>query len=229
MSLEVFDDGPALAAGAAARIAGWLGDTDPGRVSLGLAGGSTPAAAYLRLRETPTEWGRIDIWLSDERWVPLDHPDSNGRMAAETLCDLVPARFHRPRFAPWLEPRDAAAHYEATLRSIHPDGHEPDLILLGMGDDGHTASLFPGSDALHVERRWFVDNWVEHLDTWRLTATFPLLHRARRLVFLVAGAAKATTLARVFAGEPLPATLAASGGGNVEWLVDRDAASLLGR
>ena len=228
-AIEVFPDPTALAAGAAELIAGKLHDAPGPRVSLGLAGGSSPAAAYRNLRGLRSHWDRVDAWLADERWVPLNDEDSNGRMAAEALFDHVNATFHRPRWAPWLEPDESAAHYEAVLRSIHPAGHPPDLVLLGLGDDGHTASLFPGTAALEVDRRWFVANFVEHLDKWRLTATFPFLNSSREIFFLVEGEKKAERVAEIMNGEPHPATVLAHGPSQVTWLLDEGAAHLLSR
>ncbi|HKX74567.1 MAG TPA: 6-phosphogluconolactonase [Acidimicrobiia bacterium] len=227
MNIEVFANSEELAEAAAQKIAAVMRDAPGPRVSLGLAGGSTPAATYQQLRGLPARWERVDAWLADERWVPHDHQQSNGRMAAATLFDHVDATLHRPRWAPWLEPEESAAHYEATLRSLHPQDHQPDLVLLGIGGDGHTASLFPSTAALHVERRWYVANHVTHLDTWRLTATVPFLHQARLVYFLVAGADKAETLAAIAAGEDFPATIVAAGAKEVTWLVDEAAASKL--
>ena len=227
MNVEVFADAEALAIGAAERIASVLGDAPGERVSLGLAGGSTPAATYRQLRDIPARWDRVDAWLADERWVPHNHFDSNGQMAAGLLLDHVDARFHRPRWAPWLEPAESAAHYEATLRSLHQPHVGPDLVLLGIGTDGHTASLFPGTRALAEERRWFVANDVPNLGTTRLTCTLPYLHRAHRVFFLVAGSEKADVMARIAAGEELPATLVSKIVPDATWLIDRPAASKL--
>jgi len=229
VAVERFADPAALAVGAAEMIAARLRDAPGPRVSLGLAGGASPAATYRNIRGLPCHWDRVDVWLVDERWVPLDHEDSNGRMAAEALFDHVNARFHRPRWAPWLESEESAAHYEAILRSIHPADHPPDLVLLGLGDDGHTASLFPDTAALKADWRWFVANFVEKLDTWRLTATNPFLHRAREIFFLVEGEEKAERLAEIMNGEPYPATLVAEGPPEVTWLLDQAAARLLSR
>lgn len=225
MNVEVFADAVALAIGAAERIAGVLDDAPGERVSLGLAGGSTPAATYRQLRDMPTPWDRVDAWLADERWVPHNHSDSNGQMAAGLLLDHVDARFHRPRWAPWLEPAESAAHYEATLRSLHQPDIGPDLVLLGIGTDGHTASLFPGTRALGEERRWYVANDVPHLETTRLTCTLPFLHRAQRVFFLVAGSEKADVMSRVAAGDELPATLVMKIVPDTTWLIDRPAAT----
>ena len=227
MNFDVFADAEALAIGAAERIAAVLRDAPGERVSLGLAGGSTPAATYRQLRALPAPWERVDAWLADERWVPHNHSDSNGLMAAGLLLDHVNARFHRPRWAPWLEPAESAAHYEATLRSLHQPGVGPDLVLLGIGTDGHTASLFPGTKALADERRWYVANDVPHLETTRLTCTLPLLHRAQRVFFMVAGTDKADVMARIAAGDELPATLVTKIVPDTVWLIDRLAASKL--
>ncbi|MGH8874606.1 MAG: 6-phosphogluconolactonase [Acidimicrobiia bacterium] len=227
MRVTVFPDPGALAAGAAEVVAELL--LPPGPVTFGVAGGTTPQATYRHLRDARVEWERVDAWLSDERWVPLDHPDSNGRMAEEALLGHVPARFHRPRWAPWLTADRSAAQYEHDLLEILVrDGRpRPDLVLLGMGDDGHTASLFPGTEALEVRDRWFVANWAPAQGAWRLSATYPLLHAARHLVVLVSGEGKAEALARVLEGDgdPLPARRVMDGSAEVLWLVDEAAAA----
>ena len=225
--VQVFDDPAALAMGAAELIAARLHDASGERVSLGLAGGSSPAPTYRNMRGLQCRWERVDVWLADERWVPLTHEDSNGRMAAEALFDHVNATFHRPRWAPWLEPEESAAHYEAVLRSIHPTNRPPDLVLVGLGDDGHTASLFPDTAALKAGRRWFVANFVDKLDTWRLTATYPFLHTAREIFFMVEGEQKAERVAEIMAGVEYPATVVAGGPPAVTWLLDEAAARLL--
>lgn len=224
MDLVVYDTPEQVAVGAAKRIAGLLAESD-GRFSLGLAGGSTPVTTYQALRGRATGWDRVDAWLSDERWVPHNHERSNGRMADETLMSHVPARFERPRWSELLEPADAAAHYEAKLRSIH-DGRRPELILLGMGDDGHTASLFPASAALTEEHRWYVANEIPETGEPRLTATYPLLWQARRLMVITAGEHKAAALRDSFDGAT-PAGRISEGDAQVEWHVDTRAASLL--
>jgi 6-phosphogluconolactonase len=226
MRVMVYADPAALAEGASEQIARLLREAPGPRVSLGLAGGSTPTATYRQLRGLPAQWGRVDAWLADERWVPKDTADNNGHMVAETLLNHVDAHFSRPRWAPWLEPVDAAAHYEADLRSIHDD-RRPDLILLGVGTDGHTASLFPQSDALAPTRRWYVST-LEPAGAPRLSATLTLLHRARRLIMLVAGEAKAQVVAQVLEEEAdLPARRVLDGESEVTWLLDQAAASQL--
>jgi 6-phosphogluconolactonase len=227
MPTITFDDADALARQGADYLAQQITDSPGPRVTVGLAGGSTPAAVYLELRKREVDWSRVDFWLSDERWVPWHHSDSNGKMAYENLTRGLGARFLRPRWAPWLEPVDSAVYYEAELRDLHPADHAPDLILLGMGEDGHTASLFPDTKALAVEDRWFVGNEVPQMQTWRLTATIPFLHRARRLVFLIAGAGKAEAVGRVARGDDLPTTRVANGPAPATFLLDRAAAAQL--
>jgi 6-phosphogluconolactonase len=194
MDVEIFEDPGQLASAAADFIAEVLEGTE-GPCDIGLAGGSTPQATYAELRTRRIDWASVDIWLSDERWVPRDSDDSNGHQAAMALVDHIPrAGFLRPRFSAHLEPDDSAAFYEAQLRSVVWD--RPRLVLLGMGTDGHTASLFPGTSALNTETgRWFVANHVPQLNTWRLTVTPHLLDVAERIVVLVAGSAKAEVLA----------------------------------
>ena len=210
--------------GAAGRVAGLISSAGD-RLSIGMAGGSAAEAAYRALRGRASGWDRVEAWLSDERWVPPDHERSNGQMVADTLLDHVGARFTRPRWSEYLEPNDVSAHYEAHLRSLHGSS-PPDLIILGMGSDGHTASLFPGTAALAEERRWFVANEVPSLDEMRLTATYPLLWSARLTVVVAYGEEKAEALQTAFDGEN-PAGRLGEGQGVVEWYVDRGAASLL--
>lgn len=224
MELVVHDTAEETYLGAAHRIAELIGDAGD-RFSLGLAGGSTPKATYESLRGRATGWDKVDAWMSDERWVPRDDERSNGRMAAETLMGHVPARFIRPRWSEFMTPADSAAHYEAALRSIH-DGRHPDLILLGMGDDGHTASLFPGSVALDEDIRWFVANRIPESGEARLTATYPLLWSSARILVIVTGEHKAPALRDSFDGTT-PAGRIHEGKAEVEWHVDRPAASLL--
>lgn len=224
MELVVHETPKAAAVAAAQRIADEIQASGTG-FTLGLAGGSTPAATYEVLRHQKVEWGGVDAWLSDERWVPPDHPRSNGRMAAEILMDHVEARFHRPGWSELIEPDDSAALYESAVRTVLED-RRPDLVLLGIGDDGHTASLFPGTPALDERKRWIVANRVpQHRET-RVTATYPMLWAARLLMVLVVGDNKAEALKNSLAGET-PAGKLDEGDAEVEWHVDTAAASLL--
>lgn len=226
MELVVYDSEEATTAGAARRIAELIGEAN-GRFTLGLAGGATAFETYTALRSMDVEWGGVEAWLSDERWVPHDHERSNGREAAERLMDHVDAAaYHRPRWSENLEAADSAAHYEAQLRSMHADS-KPDLILLGMGEDAHTASLFPGSAALDERERWFVANAIPETGEMRLTSTYPLLWSARRLLVVTSGEQKAPALRDSFENGDTPIGHIGDGDAEVEWHVDRAAASLL--
>jgi 6-phosphogluconolactonase len=218
----------AHAATAAGLVAAIIAGAPGPRATVGLAGGSTPRATYREMRGLAIAWDRVDLWLSDERWVPPDHEESNGLMAAETLGPAV--TLHRPRWSELLTAADAAAFYEAELRHLIPDGRA-DLVVLGMGTDGHTASLFPGTEALTETSRRFVANWVPQMETWRLTVTPIMITAARAVVVLVAGESKADALAEVLecpAGTH-PIELLAAAEGEVTWVVDRPAASRLHR
>jgi 6-phosphogluconolactonase len=211
-----------------------------GRFTLALSGGSTPRRLYALLADPAAPfrarvpWAQTDVFFGDERPVPPDHPDSNYRMAREALLAHVPvASVHRIRG----EDPAAAEAYEGELRAffaVPPGGAPPrlDLVLLGLGPDGHTASLFPGSEALDETVRWVRSPVVARLGTRRTTLTLPVLDRARAVLFLVAGADKAPALAQVLApapgAAPLPAARVRPDGGTVSWLVDRAAASGLG-
>ncbi len=222
-------------------------ETD-GRFAVALAGGSTPKAAYVLLASdeyaTGVDWSRVQVFWGDERCVPPDHPDSNYRMAREAWLDQVslPAEnVHRIRGE--LEPDQAAREYEDVLRIFFSppyrdrkaDGNAPvpsfDLILLGMGDDGHTASLFPGTGAIHEQARWVVAHFVEKLDTWRITLTPVVINAAANVTFVVSGSGKAERLHQVLNGpcqpDVLPAQIVNPDGGRLRWLVDRAAASSL--
>lgn len=226
MQLTVFEDRKGMARHVADLIAE---RAERGPMTLGLAGGSTPADTYRQLATHQIDWSKIWLWLSDERWVPHDHADSNGRMALEHLPEEAGQRLVRPRHSPYLQPEDSAAHYEAELRLIH-DGRSPDMVLVGMGTDGHTASLFPGTDALDAPSdRWFVANHVPQLDAWRLTVTPALLRRAAAVVVLVAGDDKAEVLQEVLEGPDggYPIQLLRQAEGTVTFVGDRSATSLL--
>lgn len=224
MDLVVYDTPAQVALGAAQRIVELITISE-GPFSFGLAGGSTPISTYEALRRQAAAWDRVDTWLSDERWVPEDDERSNGRMAEETLIDHVPTRLVRPRWSELMEPADSAAHYEATIRSIFA-GRRPDLIVLGMGEDGHTASLFPESAALAEETRWYVANEIPETGEPRLTATYPLLWRARRLMVITSGEHKASALRDSFE-HSTPVGRIDEGEAEVEWHVDSAAVSLL--
>lgn len=230
MRVQVLNGPDALADFAAATVAGLLRKTGD-RATLGLAGGSTPRTTYTRLAHQDVRWEAVHAWVADERWVPPDDPDNNFRMARTALLDRVPAHTYPIRWSEDLHPQEAAARYEHVLVDVLASerGHpRPDVVMLGIGEDGHTASLFPHTSALEVEDHWYVANWVSALQSWRLTATLPLLRSARHIVFLAAGTGKAAVLAEILEGDtspPSPARMVTEGEAEVTWLIDRAAAA----
>jgi len=169
-----------------------------------LSGGSTPKRLYELLAERTLPWSKIEFYWGDERNVTADDPDSNYRMVREALLDRLPAGQVQAFPVP-VDPTDppgTAAAYERALRRTFPDLQHPswDLALLGMGDDVHTASLFPGTAAISRTDRWFVENPVPQLDTLRYTLTAPAINSARVRLFLVSGEKKRNALAKVLSG-----------------------------
>lgn len=209
-----------------------------GRFTLALSGGSTPRALYRLLasdlyRER-LPWSAIHLFWGDERHVPPAHTDSNFRMAREALIDHVPVPPGNVHRIPAEDPdaRRAAATYESELRSFFglAPGEQPvfDLLLLGLGVEGHTASLFPGSPALKEKDHVVAAPWVESQRAFRITLTPPALNHARQALFLVSGEDKADALRAVIEGEREPARYPAQVvAGDRLWMVDREAASRL--
>jgi 6-phosphogluconolactonase len=237
--ISVVPDAAALAEAAAREFARAAGDAiaDRGIFRVVLAGGSTPRALYRRLTRAPyrraIRWDRIRFFFGDERCVPPDHERSNYRMARETLFDplKIPPR-HVLRMKGEREPPRAAREYEESIRrgfSGRPARF--DLVLLGLGDDGHTASLFPSTAALAERRRLVAANYVPKFSEWRLTLTYPALNAARRVIFLVSGLEKATAAARILnkqrGYQDLPASAVSPRRGAVLWILDEAAASKL--
>ena len=229
-------------AGAAAEYVAALAKRrveEKGSFSIALSGGSTPRRLY-ELLASPSyvdsvAWERWSVFWGDERCVPSDHEESNYRMARETLLDRVsiPAeQIHRMRGE--APPEEAAEEYEGTVRRAL-GAWKPmiDLVLLGLGEDGHTASLFPGSDALREQQRLVVATWASHLQAHRLTFTLPLINAAEQIAFLAAGESKAGVLRQVLqpgSDDPaLPAALVRPESGGVHWFVSRSAAADLKR
>lgn len=208
-----------------------------GRFMIALAGGSTPRILYRALGSSTNAnlltWGPWHIFWSDERCVPPDHADSNYRMAKEAFLDLVavPAdQIHRMRGED--SPDAAAEQYDQSLRQVFRAALPAfDLILLGLGEDGHIASLFPGTAALQEKTRLVVANWVPQISANRITFTLPLINAARRVVFLVSGQSKAAALKEVLnpnpALPPLPAARVRQKSGELHWFLTQDAAGLL--
>ena len=223
--ISVHDSPEEVAAAVAAMIAGAV--TAVPTATIGLAGGSTPRATYELLDAMPIDWSATTLWLGDERWVPADDSESNTGMVRRTLGSAA-SRLVAPDYG-LGDPHEAAAAYAATLSErFAAENGRPGLVLLGMGDDGHTASLFPGTAALDERSRSYVANWVEDKGVWRLTATLPLLWAAKQICFLVTGAAKAEMIRRILEdGEPLPAQQVAAGAAHVTWYLDEAAASRL--
>lgn len=214
--------------------------SEHGRFTIALSGGSTPKSLYNLLAtnaRTSLPWDRMFFFWSDERHVPPTDPDSNYRMADEAMLSKIPVApgnvFRVPAENP--DAAAAAAAYEQTLRkffSLQPEQFPRfDLILLGMGPDGHTASLFPETPALRQNSRLAVANWVEKLKASRITFTLPVINAAASVAFLVSGSDKAPALHSVLesdaAGEQYPAKLVRPTDGKLIWFVDRAAASLL--
>jgi 6-phosphogluconolactonase len=218
-----------------------------GRARIAISGGSTPKAAFQLLAD-PTQpwlkrmpWDKLDLFWVDERCVPPDHADSNYRMTREAMLDrvpLAPAQIHRMEGE--LEPEVAASRYESELRNGFrlegpktPRFETPrfDLIQLGMGPDGHTASLFPHTAALHEISRLAVSNHVQNKDAWRITLTWPVINQGASVFFLIGGADKAERLKEVLTGprdtDRLPSQLIAPAGGILTLLLDKAAAALL--
>jgi 6-phosphogluconolactonase len=206
-----------------------------GRFLLVLSGGSTPKALYTLLATPPyssrLDWSRTHVFWGDERCVPPEDPASNFRMAREALLDHVPVpaeQLHRMRGED--DPVRAAAAYEAVLRGLFPDGATRfDLVLLGMGDNGHTASLFPGLAAVRETVRPVVAEYVPEVSMWRLTLTPPAINAAAKVMFLVVGHDKAAMLKQVLSGprDPnrLPAQAIAPVRGELTWILDAAAAA----
>ena len=215
---------------------------------MALSGGSTPRDLYALLASpefaAQVDWTRVHFYWGDERAVPPDHPDSNYRMTQEVLLSRVhppPENVHR--ILAELPPADAARAYETTIHETlfqspdrqgkDPPGKYPrfDLVLLGLGANGHTASLFPHTAVLHEATRWVAAEYVEEVKMYRITLTAPAINAAENILFLVAGADKAVTVRAVLYGEyrpeELPAQLIRPSAGHIVWLLDRDAANQL--
>lgn len=245
--VEVYPDVAALSVAAGQRFL-QLAQAAVARHSVftvALAGGSTPRGLYTALATDPhlraaIPWARIHFFFGDERHVPPGHPDSNFRMADEAMFQRLPREWlHVHRLPGELpDPAEAADIYAAEMRRffeaqglMEDEFPRFDLVLLGMGPDGHTASLFHGTPALQETRRWVVANWVEKLKTHRITMTLPVLNRAAGIIMLVAGAEKAPILAEVLeltAPEPkYPVQMVQPVKGTKRWMLDKAAAAEL--
>jgi 6-phosphogluconolactonase len=239
-TVHVFPDGEALARAAAETFAATVAGEEISRVAL--SGGSTPKRMGQLLADQPyrdsVPWRSIEFFWGDERYVPENSPESNSGEARRGFLDHVgvdPARINPfPTTVP--DPRLAAEMYATQIRTVfgETDGFPSfDLVFLGMGDDGHTLSLFPGTSAITVTDQLVVANPVPKLDTTRLTMTAPLVNAAKRVVFLVGGAGKADMLHRVLDGpvdvQETPSQIIRPTAGDLVWLVDEAAAAKLDR
>jgi 6-phosphogluconolactonase len=207
-----------------------------GRCTIALSGGSTPRRFFKLLGSAFRDlvpWGDLHVFWVDERCVPPEHQDSNFRTAHETFLSHVPvpsSNIHR--ITGELPPEEAARAYESELRR-HFGERLPsfDLILLGVGEDGHTASLFPGSASLAERARTAIPVYAERLNSWRVTLTLPVLNNASLALFLAAGPAKSHVIGTILGcgahGEAYPAALISPDRGEVQWLIDREAAGSL--
>lgn len=238
VNLHTFSDNESFVKGAADFIvdAAARAIAERGRFVVALSGGGTPKPIYARLAaaeyQARVEWSQVHFFFGDERCVPPDDSRSNYHMARTAWFDhaaLPVENIHRIRGED--DPALAALRYEQEIARVYRANTCPafDLILLGMGDNGHTASLFPGAAALRETTRWVVAQYVEVMQTWRVTFTAPLINAARRVAFLVEGAGKAQMLWNVLKGpyqpDVLPSQLIQPTRGELHWLADAAAAA----
>lgn len=212
---------------------------DRGKFVISLSGGNTPKGLYARLAEKEVadriDWSKVHVFFGDERTVACTSAESNQQMITESLLSKVPLSRENV-FAlsdPDMDAKATAIDYERSMHEFFrlDSGEFPqfDFMLLGLGEDGHTASLFPGSPALQENERWFVDNKVEKLNTTRLTTTYPVINHSRNIIFLAAGKAKAFVLKDVLTGPEgkYPSQNVKAEQGKIYWYVDREMASEL--
>ncbi len=244
LEIRILADGAAIAQRAAQQFLQAAADAvrERGSFTAALAGGSTPKTLYSLLANDPAlrskvPWDKIHLFFGDERHVGPGHPDSNFRMATEAMLSKAPLKAEQVTRikGEYPDAEQAAQEYEQALRTYFQlkDGEYPrfDLLLAGMGNEGHTLSLFPGTKALHPGARVVVRNWVGKLYTERITLTAPAASNAARIIFMVTGADKAPALKAVLEGpyepEQLPAQLLQPKNGKLLWLVDTAAGSML--
>jgi 6-phosphogluconolactonase len=235
-TIQLAADPQALAQLAAGRIVKASAESigRKGSFAIALSGGSTPKATFGLLAAEPlrsqVDWTKWDVYWGDERCVPPDHPDSNYKMAVDAMLSKVPVRqssIHRMKGE--IDPNAAAIEYGRLLKEKFGDGGM-DMVMLGMGPDGHTLSLFPGTTALAEKNHRCVANWVEKFKTFRVTMTAPFVNKARQICIIVAGADKRDRVREVIEGpyepERLPIQLInpAPAGGELIWLMDKAAA-----
>jgi len=238
--IHVFPDTPSLTSAAAEHVIqqASLAIKTRGRFTIALGGGSTPKSLYALLASpeyrTRIDWGKIEFFWGDERHVPPDHVESNYRMAHEAMLSplsISENQIHRIH-GEFPQAQAAADQYEDQLRDRLGSSGSPipciDLVLLGMGPDGHTASLFPGTDAVHESTRLVAAPWVEKFKTFRITVTPPFINQALQVTFLITGVGKAEVLREVMEGpfqpEMLPSQAIRPISGQLAWFLDQEAA-----
>lgn len=242
-TLQTFADPDSLAQAAALRFVqlSAAAISAQGRFTVALSGGSTPKRLYQLLATSEwrdqVSWGKVLLFWGDERHVPPDHPDSNYRMVQESLIDRVPipaTNVHRIKTEN-PDPAQAASKYEQKLRLFFELSNNElprfDVVFLGMGANGHTASIFPGTNVIFEQTHLVVSSWIEELKSDRITLTPPAINNAAEIVFFVTGAEKAATLNAVLEGQyqpdRLPVQIIRPTQGNVVWMIDQAAASSL--
>lgn len=203
-----------------------------GTFSVALSGGSTPKRLYeiLAMPEfcRNIDWKKVLVFWGDERFVPHTHEDSNYKMTKEALLDKIKIPKKNIFGVPvkgW--PQDCAAKYEAAIKNVLGKNTAIDLTLLGMGDDGHTASLFPDTQIVEENKKLISEVWVESKQTWRISFTYPLINRSKEIMFLIAGANKAPVVKKIFSNRKLKIQYPVQGvlpkKGSVIWLLDEAA------
>ncbi|MDE2143576.1 MAG: 6-phosphogluconolactonase [Elusimicrobia bacterium] len=203
-----------------------------GKINVALSGGNTPKSFHKVIVEklaSRIPWDRVHVYWGDERCVPPDHPDSNYKMAMETLLSHVPVPPPNIHRIP-VEENDPASAYQSTLTKVMGDMPRFDWIFLGLGPDGHTASLFPGTPAVSETTKLVTDGYMAAKQSRRITFTLPLINAAAKVAFVISGADKADMAASILENPPTaahPASLVSPAQGELLWLLDRDAASRL--
>jgi len=244
--IQLFSTCAEIASYASHAVAGISADavSSRGVFSIALAGGSTPKMLYALMAQHPTlrnslPWDKMQVFFGDERHVGPGHADSNFQMATDAMLSKVPLQpqqIHRIK-GEYTDTAQAAVEYEDEIRHQFglKSGEFPrfDLILLGMGNEGHTLSLFPGTKVLHETQRIVARNWVGKLYTERITLTAPAANAAANIIFMVTGSDKACALKAVLEGphepEQLPAQMIQPTNGSLSWLIDTAAGSLLSK
>ena len=239
--IHVYPNKEKLVAATAERVINLIGQAiqENGLCNIALAGGNTPREVYSMLAANSyrdrVDWNGLHIFWGDERMVPPEHQDSNFRMVQQTLLEHIKipdGNVHRIRGE--ITPEQAAAEYTELLHDhFREDSPHFDLILLGIGEDGHTASLFPDTDAIEECERHTVAVFVPRLNTWRVTLTLPVLNAAREVIFLVSGSSKSNIIQRIMSvkqpTKDLPATMVNPENGTLHWMLDSEAAALINK